>query len=117
MLSQHALQVVSQHALQQGGLGDAWSWGVPGPGGGYAPWGVCSQGGVTFCCGLLLWPSVEDSLLLKVAFWYGLRGGGRRPPHQKATTQEGHHNITPLQAHTQGEIEGDQIQAHTQGGN
>ena len=51
VLSQHALQVVSQHALQQGGL--------PGPG------GACSQGVVAFCYGLLLWSSV-------MPFCYGL---------------------------------------------
>ena len=44
--------------------------GVPGPGVS-APGGVCSQGGVAFCCGLLLRPSglvhsVEGGLLLKV---------------------------------------------------
>ena len=39
MLSQHALQVVSQHALQGGLLqGGAWFQGVPAPG------GVCSWG-------------------------------------------------------------------------
>ena len=52
MVSQHALQVVSQHALQQGNL----LWGVPTPrgcllwgacsGGVPAPGGACSQGGV-----------------------------------------------------------------------
>ena len=47
--------------------------GVPGPGG---VW-----------CGLLLWPSGLVAFWLKVAFWYGLRGG-RRPPHQKAITED-----------------------------
>ena len=40
VLSQHALQVVSQHALQQGGL----LWGGCLFQGGSAPGGVCSQG-------------------------------------------------------------------------
>ena len=50
MLSQHALQVVSEHALQQvsgGGAapgGDCSRWGLlPG---GSAPWGVCPLGGL-----------------------------------------------------------------------
>ena len=149
VLSQHALQVVSQHALQQGGAIPAclavggcypsmhcrWynsipsrgvSWGVPGPGVS-TPGGVCPSV-MAFCYGLLVW-----CLLLKVASWYGL--GGRRPPHQKATTTEGHHTRRPQHQkatteggawwrpppppdpHPRGEIEGDQVQAHTQGGN
>ena len=99
MLSQHALLVVSQHALQQ------ISRGVPAPGGCLLQ-GVCSGGGVPAPrrggvpargvpalgrCGLLLWPSgmafrfggllieggllVESGLLLwpsDVIFCYGL---------------------------------------------
>ena len=58
VLSQHALQVVSQHALQQGGT---YSWGVPGPGevpglGGAWSRGCLLKGGcVAFCYGLLVW--------------------------------------------------------------
>ena len=96
MLSQHALQVVSQHASQQvsGGVSapGGFALGVSAPGGSAvggmsAPGGVCSQG-VCVCsqgmclfqgvsapggcmvwgCGLLLWPSglVPSGL---VAFW------------------------------------------------
>ena len=115
VLSQHALQVVSHHALQQG----VSSWGVPGPRGclvpggawsqgsapggsgprGSAPAGVPGSGGgvwpsvMAFCCGLLLCPSGL------VAFWYGLLGAEghnrrhdtRRPPHQKAPHQNAPH--------------------------
>ena len=66
MLFQDALQVVSQHALQQVSWGGAWSWG------GSAPRGVPALGGVpaprrdvAFCYGLLLWSSV-------MPFCYGL---------------------------------------------
>ena len=56
VLSQHALQVVSQHALQQGGLLlGVCSWGsAPG---GSAPRGACSEGSTplpkadSYCCG------------------------------------------------------------------
>ena len=71
--------------------------------GGSAPRGSsCSRGCLlpggmwpsvmAFCCGLLLCPSV-------MAFWFGglliekaWPWGGRRPPHQKATTPEGHNS-------------------------
>ena len=118
------------------------SRGVSPPGGSPPGGGVSSGGGggwpsvIAFCCGLLLWPSGLVAFWLKAAFWYGL-WGGRRPPHQKATTQEaitqggGCLVETPLQAHTQreieggirsrptpkGEIQGDQVQANIQVGN
>ena len=123
VLSQHALQVVSQHALQQvsgGGCllpveGGVCSQGrgclLPGgecllPGGVSAPGGclllggVCSQGvsalgGVSAPCGVSA---------LGVAFWPG--------PHPRGKLRGIRSRPTP-----KGEIEGDQIQAHTQGGN
>ena len=69
VLSQHALQVVSQHTLQQVSMGVC-SWEgllLGGCGRGVCSWGgICSQGGVcSWGCGLLLWPSV-------VVFCYGL---------------------------------------------
>ena len=65
VLSQHVLQVVSQHALQQvsGGvsaLGGCLLWG----GGCLLPGGVCSQGGI--CSRGVSAPGGM------VAFWYGL---------------------------------------------
>ena len=69
MLSQHALQVVSQHALQQ-------VLGVSAPG------GVCLglwPSVMAFCYGLLVWPSgmafsfgglVIEGGLLVGAFWF-----------------------------------------------
>ena len=97
VLSQHALQVVSQYALQH------LSVGVPGPGG-VCSWGRClllggclvlgesALGGCLVLwglllgwCGLLLWPSsllFEGGLL--VWPFGGPEGHNRRPPHQKA---------------------------------
>ena len=58
------------------------------PGGFLLLWGS-APGGVAFCYGLLLWPSglvpsVEGDLLV-----WSPGGGGRRPAHQKATTEKG----------------------------
>ena len=43
----------------------------------------------------------------------------RHPPKRRHPPRRRHPPVkeTPLQAHTQGEIEGDQVQAHTQEGN
>ena len=46
------------------GPGGSAPGGVPGPEEGFAPGGVSALGGVAFCYGLLLWPSV-------MAFWFG----------------------------------------------
>ena len=101
VLSQHALQVVSQHALQQGGLlrGGHLVQGVPGLGGsppGQSPWGVLLGGvwtsvmafwfgslllKVTFCYGLLLWSSV-------MVFWRGPEGHHTRRPPQRGCLVE-----------------------------
>ena len=126
MLSQHALQVVSQHALQQVSgvcyptMHCRWypsmpcSREVPGPWGGSALGGVCSQEGyglllwpsvVVFCYALLLCLLVLVAFWLKVAFWYGLWGQKaiteghhtRRPPHQKAPHQKALHQKAPHQ--------------------
>ena len=117
MLSQHAMQVVSQHALQQGGVlsqhamqvvsqhlpcsrGVSLLWGVPAPegvpasrgclvlGGGAWSRGAWSQGYVAFCYALLLCPSV-------MVFWLGgllIEGGllAWSSRGQKVIT-EGHH--------------------------
>ena len=129
VLSQHSLQVVSQHALQQGGVS---SLGVSPPrGAGVSPLGVVGWPSViAFCCGLLLWPS-------GMVFGGCRRHHTRRPPHQKATTPEGHNTrrgvpggdpppgphpggklrgIRPRPT-PKGEIQGDQVQANIQVGN
>ena len=125
-----------------GGVGVC-SWGVSAPRGVSAPGagvsalgGICSGGWpsvMAFCYGLLVWwPSGL------VAFWFGsllIEGGllfwwpsdWRWPPGLVAFWPDPHPRSRPtpkgeiegdqIQAHTQGEIEGDQIQAHTQGGN
>ena len=104
VLFQHALQVVSQHALQQGGSpprgclvpGGVCSWRVP------APWGVPAPGGVAFCYGLLLWSSVMPFFYGLLVWWpfdwrwpsgmvfWGAEGHNRRPPHQKAIAEGGY---------------------------
>ena len=87
-VSQHALQVVSQYALQQVSGGGVCSWGVSAPG------GVCSRGcllqGVS---ARGVWPSDPG-------------------PHPRGKLRGIRSRPTP-----KGEIEGDQVQAHTQGGN
>ena len=75
VLSQHALQVVSQHAA--GLQGGAWLHLLVG---GSVPGGVPSV--MAFCCGHLL---IEGGLLV-----WSSGGGGRRPLHHKATTPQGH---------------------------
>ena len=71
VLSQHALQMISEPALQQGGSAP---WGVPGPGG-----GVCSRGGVPGLRGCLLWGVCSGGACSRGS---APCGGGRvwRPP-------------------------------------
>ena len=66
------------------------------PGGVSAPGEVCSQeGGVAFCYGLLVWwPSHRrqpSGMVFGGPEGHNRRHHTRRPPHQKATTPEGHH--------------------------
>ena len=100
VLSQHALQVVSQPALQQVSRGVCSGGGVSAPRGVSAP-GVCVWPSVVVFCYALLWPSGLVAFWLRAAFWYGLLGGpeghNRRPPHQKATTERGCLVETPPQ--------------------
>ena len=92
VLSQHALQVVSQHAFEQvsrgmsgggclvqgaalGGClvwGGACFWGVPAPGGCLLPGNVWPSVMVFWFGGLLVWlPSGLVAFWLKVSFWFG----------------------------------------------
>ena len=71
MLSQHTLQVVSQHALQQvsGGVLSSMPYSRS-PRGRYLVWGEGGVPGLGGSCSVGVWPS-GVAFLLKVVFWFG----------------------------------------------